>query len=421
MPSMICIFEDELIGNFLPLVYTRPVYDLKCGVMSFKERIHQSFPRAGIVLQCRDYLVDYVSLRNPSCAINQVPSEKCLFLNGRILDIRNLARLLPVELNKDVLYVNNGHVVAAHLSGANLQAMTQCLNHPLAAKHFGNLESIEVDVNLVTYPWDLVHRNREMLLHDGESLLARKGRRLGKIWKGAQIIGTKNVVIGKGSNVMPGAVLDATDGPIIIGEDVKVFPQATIIGPSFVGNNSLVKIGASIYEDCSIGAWCTVGGEVECSIIHGYSNKQHSGFLGQSYVGKWVNLGADTNTSNLKNNYGHVRVTVGGRQIDTGSQFAGLFMGDHSKSAINTMFNTGTVVGVSCNVAMAGFPQKSIPSFAWITGEGHVETFDLRRALEVAKRVMARRDVALSTVEEELFKKVFDLTREERAYPDIDG
>ncbi len=418
---MICIFEDEAFGNFLPLVYTRPVYDLKCGVMSLKERIHKSFPKAEIVLQCRGYLANYVSFRNPKSPINKLPGDRCLFLNGRILTARDLSPLFPIESKNDLLYLKGEQVVAARLSGSNLRALESHLCHPLGVRHFGDIAKTEVDVELVNYPWDLIHRNGDMLMHDGETILARKGKRGGKIWKGAHIVGSKNIVIGKGSNIMPGVVLDATDGPIMIGDRVKVFSQSTIIGPSFIGPDSLVKIGASIYENCSIGPWCKVGGEIEGSIIHGYSNKQHSGFLGHSYVGKWVNLGADTNTSDLKNNYGRVRVTIGGRQIDTGLQFLGIVMGDHTKSAINTMFNTGTVIGVSCNVAMAGFPPKWIPSFAWVTGEGDVETYDLPRAIEVARRVMKRRNVMLSSVEEELFKTVFDVSREERAYSDIDG
>jgi len=421
MPSTICIFEDETFGNFLPLVYTRPVYDLKCGTTSLRERIQRSFPKARVVLHCREYLAEYLSLRNPDCPINKLPDDHCLFLNGRILEERNLARLFPVDSKRDQLYLKDGQVVAARLSGSNLRAVEPHLKHPLSAKDFGQIAGIDIDVKLVSYPWDLVHRNGDMLIHDGEDLLAHKRGSKGKIWKGAYVVAPKKIMIGKGSNVMPGAVLDATDGPIIIGDQVKVFSQATIIGPSFIGSNSLVKVGASIYEGCTIGPRCKVGGEIDSSIVHGYSNKQHSGFLGHSYVGKWVNLGADTNTSDLKNNYGHVRVTIAGRQINTGLQFFGLIMGDHTKSAINSMFNTGAVVGVSCNVAMAGFPPKWIPSFSWVTGEGLLETYDLQRAREVARRVMERRHVVFSTAEEELFKRVFDATREERSYPDIDG
>jgi UDP-N-acetylglucosamine diphosphorylase/glucosamine-1-phosphate N-acetyltransferase len=214
--------------------------------------------------------------------------------------------------------------------------------------------------------------------------------------------------------VKPGVVLDAEGGPIYIGKKAKVFPNAVIEGPAFIGDGSMIKIGAKIYENTSIGEVCKVGGEVEGSIIHSYSNKQHDGFLGHAYLGMWVNLGADTNNSDLKNNYGSVRVMINGEEVNSGSMFVGLTMGDHSKAGINTMFNTGTVVGVSSNVFGAGFPPKYIPSFAWGGAEG-IETYDIARALEVAQRVMGRRKMQLSGAEEKVLREVFALTARERS------
>jgi len=227
------------------------------------------------------------------------------------------------------------------------------------------------------------------------------------------IVKKKNIFIGEGAKIKPGVVLDAEGGPIYIGKNVTVFPNAVIEGPAFVGNNSSIKIGAKIYENTSIGEVCKVGGEVEDSIIHSYSNKQHDGFLGHSYLGMWVNLGADTNNSDLKNNYGNVRVTINGEQVDSGSMFVGLTMGDHSKSAINTMFNSGTIVGVSSNIFGAGFHHKYIPSFSW-GGSETMETYDVERSIDVAKRVMARRKIEMTGAEEKLFRTIFDLTKEER-------
>jgi UDP-N-acetylglucosamine diphosphorylase/glucosamine-1-phosphate N-acetyltransferase len=159
---------------------------------------------------------------------------------------------------------------------------------------------------------------------------------------------------------------------------------------------------------------CKVGGEVEESIIHGYSNKQHAGFLGHAYIGAWVNLGADTNNSDLKNNYGKVTVQIGNQLVDTGLQFVGLTMGDHSKSAINSMFNTGTVVGVSSNIFGSGFPPKYVPSFSWGAAGETFTTFSIDRAIEVARRMMARRKIELTATEEKLFRKIFELTSPER-------
>jgi UDP-N-acetylglucosamine diphosphorylase/glucosamine-1-phosphate N-acetyltransferase len=209
-------------------------------------------------------------------------------------------------------------------------------------------------------------------------------------------------------------VLDAENGPIYIGKNVKILPNAVIEGPAYVGDGSLIKVSAKIYENTSIGPVCKVGGEVEASIIHAFSNKQHEGFIGHSYLGTWVNIGADTNNSDLKNDYGNVKVYVDGELIDSGSMFVGLIMGDHSKSGINLMFNTGTVVGVSCNIYGSGLPPKFVPSFSWGGAQDGFVTYRIDKAIEVARRVMARRNVQLTEIDEKLFRKIFELTEEER-------
>jgi UDP-N-acetylglucosamine diphosphorylase/glucosamine-1-phosphate N-acetyltransferase len=208
-------------------------------------------------------------------------------------------------------------------------------------------------------------------------------------------------------------VLDAERGPISIGRNAMILPNAVIEGPAFIGAHTLVKAGAKIYENTSIGEWCKVGGEVEASIIHSHANKQHEGFVGHSYIGSWCNLGADTNTSDLKNNYGSVQVQINGKMVDSGLQFVGLMMADHAKSGINTMFNTGTVVGVASNVFGSGFPPKFIPSFSWGGAEGMTE-YEREKALEVARRVMKRRDVEMTDADAALLRKIFDLTAHER-------
>ena len=268
-------------------------------------------------------------------------------------------------------------------------------------------------MKFITYPWDLVHANGEQIVADFAVLTGGRGAIKGNVYPGAQLLAAENIFIDEGAVVKPGVVLDAEGGPIYIGKKAKIFPNAVIEGPAFIGEGSMIKIGGKIYENTSIGEVCKVGGEVEGSIIHAYSNKQHDGFLGHAYLAMWVNLGADTNNSDLKNNYGSVRVTINGEEVNSGSMFVGLTMGDHSKSGINTMFNTGTVVGVSSNVFGAGFPPKYIPSFAWGGAEG-VETYDAEKALEVAKRVMGRRKIELSEVEEKVLREVFTMTAWER-------
>ena len=196
-------------------------------------------------------------------------------------------------------------------------------------------------------------------------------------------------------------------------KSATVFPNAVVEGPVFLGEKAQIKSCARIYENVSIGKVSKVGGEVEDSIILPYSNKQHSGFIGHAYLGNWVNLGADTNCSDLKNNYGTVKAYVNGEVVNSGSQFLGVIMGDHSKTAINTMFNTGTTVGFSCNIFGAGFPDKYIPSFSW-GGSDAVTTYDIERSIETAKRVMQRRSKDMHESEEKLFRKIFDLTKKER-------
>lgn len=415
MASNICIFEDDRCSQFLPLTYFRPVYNLRCGITSLKEKIVRSYPKANVSLHCRSYLEDYMRLRNPGVHINEVQGDRCLFVNGRLLADSSLSKIIPLNQKSDALFVHDGQVVAASVSMSHLNKVRAKLSSLLKIADFEGLPKIEVDVKMVSYPWNVVHENGTWLKKDYEVILSSwKGKKIkGKVHKGVHLIG-KDVIVEEGASVKPGVVIDSEDGPVIIGKKAKVFPQATIIGPAYIGDGSWVKVGAQIYENTTIGPVCKVGGEIEESIIHGYSNKQHAGFLGHSYIGSWVNLGADTNNSDLKNNYGTVKVYVGAEQIDTGLQFVGLTMGDHSKSAINSMFNTGTVVGVCSNIFGFGFPPKYVPSFSWgATGETFT-TFSMEKAIGVARRVMARRKIDLTEVEERLFKNIFEQTSEDR-------
>jgi len=198
-----------------------------------------------------------------------------------------------------------------------------------------------------------------------------------------------------------------------IGNRVTVMPNSYLEGPLYIGDYSLVKASAKIYHGTSIGPHCKVGGEVENSIIHSYSNKQHEGFLGHAYLGSWINIGADTNNSDLKNTYGSVKVVVNGKTVDTGMQFVGLTMGDHSKTGINMMFDTGTVVGISSNLYGAGLPPKFVPSFSW-GSPGSLSVFELEKSLEIARRMMARRDVRMTPAYETMMRHAFAATDDER-------
>jgi UDP-N-acetylglucosamine diphosphorylase/glucosamine-1-phosphate N-acetyltransferase len=413
MVDSICVFEDTAYRNLLPLVHLRITSDLRCGITTLREKIERTYPGIPLSLHCRGYLADLVREQNLGVPVNNVQGTSCLFVNGRLIADESLPKIVPTE-GPDAMYISRESVVAARLSGTTLDAFRRNLPETIGSEHFEGLTRTEIQVALVHYPWDLVSRNGDAIVADFALLTAgRKEKMRGLVYEGAHLVNKENLYVGDGTQIKPGTVLDAESGPIYIGKNVTVFPNATIEGPAYVGDGCMIKIGAKIYENTSIGEKSKVGGEVEESIIHSHSNKQHDGFLGHSYLGRWVNLGADTNNSDLKNNYGNVSVVIDGESIDTGSPFVGLIMGDHSKSGINTMFNTGTVVGISSNVFGSGFPPKAIPSFAW-GGAGGMTTYRIEKSLEVAKRVMARRKIILSAVEETVIREVFMETEKER-------
>jgi UDP-N-acetylglucosamine diphosphorylase/glucosamine-1-phosphate N-acetyltransferase len=408
-----CIFEDSFTRRLLPLTYLRPVYDLRCGILTLREKLARAYPGSTVHLHVRGTLKDLVAQQHQGILVNRVEGVRCLFLNGRVLASGALAKAVPPD-GPDGLFVMGETLVAARISGKALDAIRGKLPDAVTASLFGSLPVTPVSVTEIRYPWDLINHNGEEIRADFALIAPTPDKRVrGTVYPGAHLVSPGNIVVGEGSKIKPGVVLDAEGGPIFIGSQVTVFPNAVIEGPAFIGDRSLIKVGAKIYENTSIGEVCKVGGEVEASIIHAYSNKQHDGFLGHAYLGMWVNLGADTNNSDLKNNYGSVKLIIDGETVDSGSMFMGLVMGDHSKSSINSMFNTGTVVGVSSNVFGSGFPPKSIPSFAWGGAEG-LSTYDLEKALEVARRVMGRRKMALSGAEENAIRSVFAQTEHQR-------
>ncbi len=268
----------------------------------------------------------------------------------------------------------------------------------------GLAASAEVPARVVRYPWDLVRLTADEIAADAAAI-GRVGEIRGSVHPGAHLVEPGRIAIGEGSTVAPGAVIDATAGPVLIGSRAAVMANAVVLGPAAVGDGSSVKVGAKIYGGTSIGPACKVGGEVEGSVFQSHTNKQHDGFLGHSYLASWVNIGAATDNSDLKNNYGSVRVEIGGEVVDTGLTFVGATIGDHTKTAIGTKLNTGTVIGVFCNVLATGFPPKNIPAFSWGGPDGFVP-YDVEKALDTARRVMARRGEKLTAAEEALIRSV---------------
>jgi UDP-N-acetylglucosamine diphosphorylase/glucosamine-1-phosphate N-acetyltransferase len=413
----LCIFEDRYFTNFLPLAFFRPVYALRCGASELHSKIERALPRTTVAYHCRSVLAP--SLREVSKPrVNELEAAPTWFVNGRVLADRNFVHLLKSSPKHPVLFCQGDTVVAAKVDEHFVRTRAGFLQTQVVTRElFGGIPGEDVDVRLIEYPWELIHANGEEIVNDfGVRAKSRKTKRIaGRVHAGAHLVKKSDILLGKGSVVKPGAVLDAEEGPIIVEGDVTIGSNAVIEGPVFIGRGSVIKAGARIHGGTTIGEVCKVGGEVEASILQSYSNKQHDGYLGHSYLGSWVNIGADTNTSDLKNTYGSVQVSLGGRKVDTGLQFVGLFMGDHSKTGINVMFDTGTVAGVSCNVYGAGLPPKSLPSFSWGNAAGKFSVYELERSIETAKRVMMRRNVKWTQSYEQLFRAVFEETHSERA------
>ena len=413
----ICIFEDEYYTRLLPLSFMRPVYDLRCGQLTLREKIARVYPDEIFILMAREYLRNVVKERHPGSFVNEFPADtdRLLLINGRILYSGEVARLFA-DRGKDVVFVRGDLAVGAWLSGENLNEFRKRISSGVLSRDsLTQIDKVELpEVELINYPWDLVRGNGEQLFSDFQLAAIGKPGMQGKVYEGAHLLNPDSIHIGKASKIKPGAVLDAENGPVYVARNVEVMPNAVIRGPAFIGEGSVIKAGAKIYENTSIGESCKVGGEVAGSIIHGHSNKQHEGFLGHSYLGEWVNIGAGASTSDLKNDYGNVKVYNSGIMMDTGLQHAGLTMGDHSKCGINFSFNTGTVVGVFCNLFGTSIPPRYVPSFSWGEQPEKFVTYRLEKAAAVARTVMKRRDVDLSPAEEDLIKRVFELTVEDR-------
>ena len=414
----ICLFEDNQVDFFEPLIYSRGVYDLVCGGSSLKDKILRVYPDIKYSLHCREYLAACIKEQNIGISVNEIVDDICLFINGRVIAGSDFSSIVPLNDNEDKLYLQNNDVIAARLSGTNLKKFKQFLNKPLELSLFPSIPKVKIEVKIAGYIWDLIRENNKELISDIYYLT--KISLFHNHLSGIHLIRKENIYIEGNAVIKPGVVLDASNGPIFIGENSVVYPNSVIIGPVYIGRSTLIKSLAKIYENVSIGDVCKVGGEVEDAIIMSYSNKQHDGFLGHAYLGNWINLGADTNCSDLRNNYGFVKTHVNGKDINTKTQFLGLVMGDHSKSGINTMFNTGSVVGFSCNIYGSGFPDKYLPSFSW-GGSDNLQTYQIDKSLDTAKVVMSRRKIEFKKTDEDLFRKIFEMTKNERMLKGLPG
>ncbi|MBU1027202.1 MAG: hypothetical protein KKA31_05665, partial [Candidatus Margulisbacteria bacterium] len=315
----VIIYEDEHYNNFLPLTWTHPVYGLRCGINTLAEKIARQYPKTKIQYSCRYYLPIEKLMK----------FERGLFINGRVLANKHLAKDIPLK-GKDEVFVCGDEIVAIRAVSHDFKEVRK------------KAKTKKVKVRMIKYPWELIAELGSQVNEDKKAL---KGKGRGKKDKSVVIYNAKNVILDKGAVVEAGSVLDAREGPIYIGKGTIIKPLTYLKGP------------------LSIGPMCRIGGEVGESIFHGYSNKQHYGFIGHSYIGEWVNLGAGTTNSDLKNNYSSVKVIVEGKLFDTGEKFVGCFIADHAKTGIGTLITTGATIGVGSNVFGGGVTPKQVPSF----------------------------------------------------------
>lgn len=414
MKMPIVIYEDKGFRNLLPLVFTKPVYELKCGFLSLKQKIEKHFPKSRLILHSRRYFEGLLKEKYPNTLINNFNEEPIMFLNGRLLCTNEIVKEIK-KLNEGCALLSNDEIVAIKITKKNIKNL---LFDEDGIISFNKIKATTKQVNakLIKYPWDLINNNGNEIIND--YLLLKKyyqSRKSIPKFPDVKYINKKNIYIGKNSFLYPYVVLDASNGPVIIENNVKVMPFSFIEGPAYIGKNCLVKAHTKLYHNSTIGEGCKIAGEIENSIFHSYSNKQHNGFIGHSYIGSWVNLGAGTTNSDLKNDYGIVEVIIDGNKIKTDNIFVGLFMGDYSKTAIGTTFNTGSVIGVSCNIFGNGFPPKYVPSFTW-GGINSFEEYKIEKAISVAKVVAARRNVEFNNNDELILRKVFEITAKERNF-----
>ncbi|MDH3217087.1 MAG: putative sugar nucleotidyl transferase [Candidatus Krumholzibacteria bacterium] len=473
MKHFACIFEDKKFSNFFPLSLSLPVFELRIGSRNFRSRLQMESGAEKFGVLCRDYLGPLMALREPALTVNEPVEGDTVFLNGRLLCYGDELSEVLNKIPENGIAVKGGYVVAAKLVGEGAKdfaayirgrisettieqlcaelkgyvnkdkkasatksrknvlpqdasegtyeddhalgqdSLVEKLPQPLLQlidQH--NLTRLDVpEARLLSFPWQIVEENPVAIDDDFQKSPFRGQSEESVVYPGVQMVGEENIVVGEAAVVRPGVVLDASAGPIMINDGTTVMPNACLLGPVYVGNRCIIKSGAKILEGTSIGDVCKVGGEVDQAIFSSYSNKQHDGFIGHSYVGEWVNIGAGTNNSDLKNNYSAVRMWCAGEIRQTGRQFLGLIMGDHSKTGIGTLFNSGTVVGFNCNVYSSELVDRFVPSYSW--GQGHdITNYELEKAMLTAQVVMERRGVKFDPVYKNLFHKIFELTKQ---------
>ncbi len=420
---MVILFEDEGYRPFLPLSYTRPVFDMRCGFYTLRERLTAQYGAPAVL--CRPHLATvYGAGRWPLHLFDG--STPRVFVNGRTLDTDWLPALLDEPVNTVYIadagpgVLNGAVLLGAKLSPALTSAVLDDLLHQRSEAALDELRRfarvIEVPARLLTFPWDLIVVNAEQIARDVAIVAATAG------WPSAAerppegpgivIRNPAQVFINPAARLDGPLVLDARDGPIII-DAAHVEPFSFVQGPCALGAGALIA-SARIRGETTIGPICRIGGEVEASIVQGFSNKHHDGFLGHSYLGEWVNIGAMTTNSDLKNTYGSIKVALEGvGQIDSGQIKLGCFLADHVKLGIGLHLNGGAVIGTGSNIFGVHFAPKTVPAFTW--GGEVFREYRIDRMVEVSRKVMGRRKQELTPAIEAMLRDVFAMTRGSRA------
>lgn len=396
----LCFFEDEAFKQFHPLTLTRPVDDLRVGILTIARKWERALKPENTSRLLRPELQEVFQTGEIDV------SESCLWINGRYVPGPSLVKEVK-QLGIGNCLQSNSTLIAAHTDGKTSQTWLE-----EKKPDFNSLFVLESSgFCSIRQLWDLFQMNGEQIRADLK-LLQPAGSGNADISEHAILENSNEIYIEDDVTIEAGVILNAKKGPIYIGKGATVMAGSIIYGPTAVCEGARINAGAKIYADTTIGPVCKVGGEVNNTIFHSYSNKGHDGFVGNSVLGQWCNLGADTNTSNLKNNYSTIRITDWNTEaeMETGQQFFGTVMGDHSKTAINTQLNTGTICGINCNIFSGDFPPRFIPSFSWV-GSNVIQTYKLDKALETMEAMMARRDVELSEPYKEMMRKLFKKSR----------
>lgn len=408
----ICIFEDKDYDKLYPLTYLRATFELKCGHTSLLEKIKRKFETNTFCYLVREQLVPGLKTKMPNESINDLDAlrDDLLIINGRWLaaGTDDLQADGPEEVG-----ISGETLAYARVKADTVQKYLKDDFSGFIDSIKSNLKNKDVSLKLISFPWDLVSNNSDAIKDDFD-MLPQKGVS-GEFPPQATIYGDADrVYVAKTARIYPFVVLDTSGGPVIVDEGAVIYPFSRIEGPACIGKDAQIH-GAKVREGTAIGPVCMVGGEVEESIIHGYSNKFHDGFLGHSYICEWVNLGAQTTNSDIKNDYSPVKVHVKGELTDTNQTKVGCFIGDHTKTSIGTLLNTGSVFGMMSNVmSMGGLLPKFIPSFCWFMNNKILKGYGFKMFIKTAESVMSRRGRKLTEDDIRLLEYTYKLVKPER-------